>query len=66
MKVLIITDIEGICGVDNISMIDENTDGYKKACEQNALPENFEHEELTMYQKQVVRKLFRVLDRWGE
>lgn len=30
------------------------------------LPENFEHEELTRYQKQVVGKLLRVLDRWGE
>ncbi len=33
MKVLIITDLEGISCVDSIDMINEQTDGYKKACE---------------------------------
>lgn len=33
MQVLIITDLEGIAGVDSIDMIDESTDGYRRACE---------------------------------
>jgi D-amino peptidase len=33
MRVLVITDIEGIAGVDSIDMIDESTDGYRRACE---------------------------------
>ena len=32
MQVLIITDLEGISGVDSIDMIDESTDGYRRAC----------------------------------
>lgn len=33
MHVLVITDIEGIAGVDSIDMIDESTEGYRRACE---------------------------------
>ena len=33
MHVLVITDIEGICGVDSIDMIDESTAGYCRARE---------------------------------
>lgn len=31
MKILIISDIEGVSGVDDISMIDEETEGYQRA-----------------------------------
>ena len=33
MHVLIITDLEGISSVDSIDMIDESTEGYRRACE---------------------------------
>lgn len=33
MHVLVITDIEGVAGVDSIDMIDESTEGYRRACE---------------------------------
>ena len=33
MRIYIITDLEGISGVDSIDMMDENSEGYKLACE---------------------------------
>ena len=33
MHIYIITDLEGISAVDSIDMMDENSEGYKLACE---------------------------------
>ena len=33
MHVIIVTDLEGISGVDSIEMIPEKNEGYRRACE---------------------------------